>query len=372
MRVLIAMSNTGGGHRSLARAVKAGLMEVDPNLQVDIVDMFYPDGPTLAWRVVRLYGPVIRRAPGLYGALFHTANLPGVYPVIVGMYRPSLLPKIVHFLRKYQPDLVVSVHPLLNRVLLDALQRIDRSVPMAAVVSELVTVHRSWVEPGIEYYSVATEEARASLARWRAPMDRVEVTGLPVDLRFQPRDGPDEKAKSRFGLKEGLTTVLVMAGGEGTAALLPAVRTLGFSGLPIQLVVVCGRNGALEAKVRAMGMPVHHRIFGFTDEIADLMAAADIVVTKGGPQTIAEALAVGRPVLVIQTLPGQEQGNDKYLEEKGAGLAAPTPQRLLRAVESLVQDPGLLAKMSESARNLGKPLAALGVASSLMKLLHGT
>lgn len=368
MRVLIAMSDTGGGHRSLAAAVRAGLVQQCPGLQVEIADLFRPGRPTLAWRVVRLYGPVIRRAPRVYGVLFHAANLPGVYPTLVEAYKPSLLPNMLNFLREHRPDLVVSVHPLLNRLLLHAVERLPRRVPVAAVVSELVTVHRSWVEPGISYYSVATGEARAYMERWKAPADRIEVTGLPVDPRFQPREGPDMAVRAELGLRSDRLTLLVMAGGEGTSVLLPAVRALGFSGLPIQLIIVCGRNETLKRRVRAIGIPVEHHVFGFTDRVPELMAAADIVVTKGGPQTLAEAFAVGRPVIVVQTLPGQEEGNDAYVEAHNAGISAPTPDRLLEAVSKLVAEPARLAWMADNARRLGKPDAAFRVAQSLMEL----
>ncbi len=368
MRVLIAMSDTGGGHRSLAAAVRAGLVQQYPELQVQIADLFRPGSPTLAWRVVRLYGPVIRRAPGMYGVLFHVANLPGVYPALVEAYKPSLLPRLVNFLREHRPDLVVSVHPLLNRLLLHAVERLPRRVPVAAVVSELVTVHRSWVEPGISYYSVATEEARAYMRRWKAPMDRIEVTGLPVDPRFRPRSGPDLEVRAELGLRSDRLTLLVMAGGEGTSVLLPAVKALGFSGLPIQLIIVCGRNEALERRVRALGIPVEHRVFGFTDRVPELMAASDIVVTKGGPQTLAEAFAVGRPVIVVQTLPGQEEGNDAYVEAHGAGIHAPSVERLFEAVVWLVDEPAEAGRMAENARRLGKPEAAFRVAQSLVEL----
>jgi 1,2-diacylglycerol 3-beta-galactosyltransferase len=370
MRILVAMSDTGGGHRSLASAVKAGLIQQYPRVQVDIVDMFRPGHPTLAWRVVRLYGPVIRRAPGLYGALFHTTNLRGVYPLIAKAYLPSLLPKVVRFLREYRPDLVVSVHPLLNRVLLDAIERLGRPVQVAAVVSELVTVHRSWVEPEIRYYSVATEEARAHMERWKAPMERTEVTGLPVDPRFRPRDEPDLAVRRQLGLSPNTFTVLVMAGGEGTPVLLQAVKALGFAGLPVQLIVVCGRNSTLEKRVRALGLPTEHRVFGFTDRIPELMAAADVVVTKGGPQTLAEVLAVGRPALVVQTLPGQEEGNDVYIQSRGAGLSTPNPDSLLQAVRRLVTEPDYRYLMAKRARELGRPDAAFRVGRSLMELME--
>jgi 1,2-diacylglycerol 3-beta-galactosyltransferase len=130
------------------------------------------------------------------------------------------------------------------------------------------------------------------------------------------------------------------------------VRALDATDLDLQLVVVCGRNTRLRA--RLVRTPPRHpaRVLGFVDTMPELMHAADVVVTKGGPTTISEALASSRPVVVTSIIPGQEEGNDRLVEREGVGFGALSTEALVAAVARLAGDPALRAAMAERAVRL--------------------
>lgn len=341
----------------------SGLQQVSQgHAQVRVEDLFALDRGSWPYRLARLYGPTIRHLPSLYGLAWHATDGHWRVKRLVRGPQEGLLSGVRALVRELQPSAVISTHPLVNMLVLDALEAERLRVPVLAQVSELVTVHASWVEPRITAYGVATEEARFGVLRHGAPAAKVRVLGLPVGPEFGRAQAGPAATRLALGLEADRFTLLAMGGGEGAGGLEMAVQALIESGLELQLIVVCGRSAALERRLRTIAAPFPMRVLGFVDTIAALMAASDAVLTKGGPQTLAEAFVCGRPVLVTQTLPGQERGNEQLVERYGAGFHVPTPGRVVAATARLALDGELRAEMSAAARRLGRPQAACEVA----------
>src|SRR5439155_25706309 len=141
-----------------------------------------------------------------------------------------------------------------------------------------------------------------------------------------------------LGLDPERFTLLLVGGGEGAGRMAAQVRAVNRMSVDLQLIVVCGRNARLRA--RLLESPSQHpaAILGFVDTMPELVHAADVVVTKGGPTTIAEALVAGRPVVVTSVLPGQEEGNDRFVERHGVGFGVSTCSELVASVQRLGED----------------------------------
>ncbi|MBI4491395.1 MAG: glycosyltransferase [Chloroflexi bacterium] len=367
--VLIAMNDAGGGHRRLSEALAHAFERLtEGTAQVSIEDVFALDRRSWPYRLGRLYGPTIRHLPGLYGLVYHAANGPRRARRLLRDAQAPLLPAVRRLVRELQPSAVVTTHPLVQALVLDALEAERLRAPVLAQVSELVSVHASWVEPRITAYAVATEEARLAVLRHGAPAARVRVLGLPIGPTFAQAGPSAAETRRALGLDPDRFTLLALGGGEGAGKLQMAVEALVESGLELQLVVVCGRNVGLERRLQALVAPFPMRVFGYVDTVAELMAACDVVLTKGGPQTIAEAFARGRPVLVTQTLPGQERGNEVLVQRANAGFYVPTPARVVAATARLALDEPLRATMSAAARQLARPAAAASVAQWALAL----
>lgn len=139
-------------------------------------------------------------------------------------------------------------------------------------------------------------------------------------------------------------------------------RAVAEAGLPLQLAVVAGRNERLRRRLEAVDWPVPTYIYGFVRTIPEMMAAADVIVTKAGPNTIAEALAVGRPMILTHYLPGQEEGNVDYVVQGGAGRYAPEPEQVKEAIREWLSRPEVLTSFAQRAAAMGYPDAALDAA----------
>jgi len=268
-------------------------------------------------------------------------------------------------------DLIVSFHPLYNYALLWAKEKEKNDTPMATVVTDLASIHAMWCAPGMVRYMVPTEQAARLASGYGVSRDKIDITGLPISRRFAELAGrPKPDVRRNLDLDPDLPTVLLMGGGQGLGRIYPIARALAATKLDFQLVIVAGRNPTLKLQLQLANWKIPVRIFGFTREIPVLMAASDILVSKAGPSTVAESLAMGLPMIVSGYIPGQEDGNVKVVVRGKAGVYAPKPKLIAQMLrEWLALGSNALTEYSESARKLGRPYAADRVADIICKLV---
>ncbi|HEY3107315.1 MAG TPA: glycosyltransferase [Chloroflexota bacterium] len=366
MHALILMSDTGGGHRSLSRAI-ASAIEADGG-RAAIVDPFQAGRTHAAGALMGAYGAVIRTAPRLYGLAFELTNSPARFGAVYRLLGGPTVARARAALAAASPEVVVFTHALAVRPGLDALDALGLAVPAVAMVTELVTVHASWIDSRLTRYLAASDEVARSLRERGIAPERIARTGLPVGSRFGCVAEPTAGLRLRLRLMPAETTALLLAGGEGSGPVEAMVPALARALPDLQLAVVCGRNQKLYRALDGYGLPPTVRLFGFVENVAELMEAADFVLTKGGPQSLSETLAAGRPAIVFDLLPGQERGNGAYVVRRGAGYLALTLPDVLAAARRLTHDPAMRCRLAAAARRLGQPEAAARVAAELRGL----
>ncbi len=201
--------------------------------------------------------------------------------------------------------------------------------------------------------------------------DQMRITGLPVHPRFA--EGLPDKAEARqsLGWDPNLPTFLLVGGGEGMGPLYKTARAINARRLKCQVVIIAGRNKALQAELEAShwNQPTH--IYGFVKDMPRLMSAADILVSKAGPATICEACIAGLPMILYDAIPGQETGNVDYVVTNHAGVFAPSPQEVGDAAQQwLAEGPAGLRRRSENARRIGRPNAVYDIADEVWEYAH--
>jgi 1,2-diacylglycerol 3-beta-galactosyltransferase len=367
MRVLILMSDTGGGHRSAAEAISQALHRIaGESVQVTITDFLalsrFPFDRSAA-----AYARVVHH-PHLWRMVFRAADRPLLPRALAGLPGSLVRRGIRRAIQSADPDVVVSVHPLATVSLGSTLRRLGRSLPFVVVVTDLLSIHVAWAAPQATACTVATSGARQRLVDLGVPQERVSVLGLPVDARFADEQRDKAALRRSLGLEADPFTVLLVGGGEGAGGMEDQVAAIARRQLPVQLVAVAGRNQVLQRRLglQHWGVPLH--VLGFVRNMPELMHAADLLVTKAGPGTISEALICGLAMVLTSALPGQEEGNVGYVVDGGAGVAAPTPQSLAAAVEGFSSPGGAdaLAAMSTAAKRLSRPRAAEDTANLIL------
>ncbi|MFY9719519.1 MAG: glycosyltransferase [Candidatus Cybelea sp.] len=343
-RALLLISDTGGGHRSAANAIVAALEE-DGSYETRIEDV----AAHCAFPLTQLglgYSMALRYAPPVYGALYYATNGRRRYRALVRFCEPLYRERLRDLFISYKPDVIISVHPLLNHAALRA--RDDarmQHVPVVTVITDLGKVHESWLVANADAVVVPAREVYQRALSRGVPPARLHLLGHPIDPKFDDVTGSKANLRKQLGLPVDVPIVMLMAGGEGGGKLLSTALALARAKLPIELVVVCGRNESLAQKLgelaKSLPTPVH--VLGFTDKIPEYFRAVDLLVTKAGPGTLAEANAAQLPIIVYDYVPGQERGNVDFVRHNGLGLIALTGSRaVVSAVRSLIDQPDRL------------------------------
>ena len=378
------MADTGGGHRSVALALIEAASSLTCPPRVEMVDVFREHTPFPLNHIHNTYRPVVERSPGLWQAIFRLGNSERRMAQIRSVFTPIVRKGITNLYRHHRPDLVVSVHQLLNHIPCAILRQTMPGIPFATVVTDLVSVHAAWLCKEVDQLFVPTEPARAHALEAGISDKKIRVAGLPVGQKFKRRLQPGASSangSSRAGLRAvlgaepELPLVLLMSGGEGMGPVEQTARAIAgalhrMDGALGQIVIICGRNIRLQMTLQATLWPVPVSVQGFVRNVPEWMEAADLVVTKAGPGTISEALTMGRPLLLNGFIPGQEEGNIPYVVEHGAGVYEPSQGQIAALVARWFSpDDHTLVEMARRAKTLGRPDAASTIVGDLLSTL---
>ncbi len=285
---------------------------------------------------------------------------------------PYVRPALQRLLTRYEADVIVSFHPIPNHVL--ALVRREWSRPplLATVVLDFGSAPVFWFANDIDLFSVPYADVAARARRLGVDATRIEVLGMPVRREIVRGVGIDKgQARQTLGVDPARPLVLLLGGGEGVGPLEALTQALLQKKPPATIAVIAGRNRPLQARLArlASGQPTI-RVEGFSTEMALWLRAADILVSKAGPNSLAEAFVMGLPTVLYAAVPGQEEGNVRLVQQAGAGVWAPGARRSSEAVLALLADPARRARMAQQAARLATPDAAPRIAERLWRLAH--
>ncbi|MGH7738165.1 MAG: MGDG synthase family glycosyltransferase [Candidatus Tyrphobacter sp.] len=372
-RVLMLISDTGGGHRSAANAIAAALDEIhEPcSFECRIEDVAAHCSFPLT-QLGRGYRMALRYAPPVYGALYHATNGRRRYRALVRFCEPLYRERLRDLFLSYEPDVIVSIHPLLNHAALRA--RADAGmerVPIVTVITDLGKVHESWLTPQSDAVVVPARAVYERALSRGVSSSRLVLLGHPIHPKFDDVRASRRELRDALGLAQDAFVVLLMAGGEGGGKLLSTALALARARLPIVLVVICGRNEALRERLRerVRALPTSMEVLGFTDKIPEYMHAVDLLVTKAGPGTLAEANAARLPVVVYDYVPGQERGNVDFVRRNDLGVVAIAgTAEVVRAVRALANDPQRLAEFARNQEALAPMRSSRQIAALIARL----
>jgi processive 1,2-diacylglycerol beta-glucosyltransferase len=365
-RVLILSASVGAGHLRAAEAVELAVRQLDPAAVVKNVDVL--DLTNAAFR--RLYGKayldLVNKVPHMLGYFYDLLDRPRRPKSTRDALRLSVeklnLRPFIKFLEEKPWDVIVNTH-FLPAEIIASLRRKDRfHTPQLTVTTDFET-HRLWVNQPCDHYFTATDEGAAYLQHWGVPPEHTTATGIPIHPVFS-QEKPREECLLRQGLVGDRPVVLQLAGGFGVGPIEQIYRALLDIQVPLEVVVVTGRNAAAKEQLAEVAPPARHRVklLGFTKEIDELMAAADLVLSKPGGLTTSETLARGAAMAVINPIPGQESRNSDFLLENGAAIKINNIGTLAHKLTRLLGDKQRMAALKASARRLGRPRAAFDVA----------
>jgi len=377
-RVLMLISDTGGGHRASAEALEAMMESLRPGENdVRIVDVFteYCRWPFNTF--VSGY-QIMAKNSWMWKYSYHATSIVPVMHTVNFFSNLFCKPDFERCIREHDPDLVVSLHPLTQTVPLRVLEELGggrRQVPFATVVTDLGSAHPWWFDRRVDRCFIPSDAVRKVAIRRHLSSEQIRQHGLPVRPSFWQAPRPREELCLELGLDTTRKTVLVVGGGDGVGSLGRIVEATANElrrHIPgsAQVVAVCGKNHKLRSQLEARDWgDVHVQVRGFVSKMSDYMSCADVMITKAGPGTIAEATIRGVPTMLSSFLPGQEAGNVPFVTDNGFGEYSRRPKQIARTVRKWIQDPQQLEEMSEAARACATPEATHEIASDLLEML---
>jgi processive 1,2-diacylglycerol beta-glucosyltransferase len=371
MRILIATVTAGAGHLQAAIALEEAWRELKPDDEIRRVDVLDYTPRFYRSIYVKGYLKLIEHAPELWAMLFKRTDNPARIKEITKFRRHSARLAATKFVRDmvaFQPDVVLATHFLPLEILSGVQRRVRRRkriFPFTACVVTDFEAHALWMEPSANLFCVAAEETKARLVARGLAEENVVVTGIPIARKFSMRV---DVAAVRFELQlqNNAPTLLVLGGGFGVGPVADILNELNKIQTPMQVIVVCGRNDALKRKLAAITHRHTTRVLGFATNMHELLAVSDLILTKPGGLTSSEALAMGKPLMILNPIPGQEAANSDFLLEKGAAVKVNCLEDLPFKIEQLLQSKKL-TQMSRAARVLGKPRAAFEVCETVLE-----
>jgi len=363
--IVFLFSDTGGGHRSAAQAIIEALeLEFPGQTTQEMVDVFREYTPPPLSMAPEIYPP-LSRMPRVWGMGYRLSDGPRRTRLFYQIIWPYIRWGLHRLIREHPGDLIVSVHQLLNDPMARAIKKSYSTIPFVTVVTDLVTTHAAWYTNQADLIIVPTSVAYRRALNLDILSERMRVVGLPVADRFCKLLGNPMEIRDRLGWAQHKPVVLLVGGGEGMGPLEPTARSINAARLPLQLVIVTGRNKKLKERLEKQDWHISTQIYGFTQDMPDFMRAADILVTKAGPGTISEAFIAGLPVILYSRLPGQEDGNVSYVVENGAGIWAPRPEAVVETIKTWLAYPEQQQKAAEACLRLARPRAAREIANLL-------
>jgi len=357
-KVHVVFHDGGGGHRNAALALQTIISQQKRDWQVeliqfqDLTDQLDVLRKLTGIRIQEQYNVLLQN-----GWTLGSVYLLRLLQATIRVFHRPLLRLLENFWREKPADLLVSVIPHFNRELCESWSKVYPGRPFVTLITDLADFPpRFWIEPLKEQYVIAGTERAAEQAR-ALGHDNAHIfrtSGMILRPDFYAPDNSDPIAlRKELGLRPDLTTAIVLFGGHGSKVMYDITRRLDAAQLPLQLILICGRNEELAAKFNAQQWRMPIKVIGFTKEIHKLMRAADFLIGKPGPGSIAEAMVRKLPVLIecnAWTLP-QERYNAEWVAEKSVGIVLRSFSEVVSGVQRML-DPATLAGFRKNVATL--------------------
>ncbi len=364
-KYFLILSATGGaGHTRAAHALEQTASLLEHPVRVKHYDCLDLTSKAFKKLYADSYLAIVNKAPELWGYFYSKAeSKPFEKKGLLRLFDELNYRNYLRVLKEEQPDVILCTHFLPYLSVSTSLRKAGVHAPVIAVTTDF-DVHQYWVDPIVHRYYVHTAESAWQLRAKGVPAGKIDVKGIPILPQFsQPREKKEIRRKLK--IDEERITLLMVWGGFGVGKAQEMVTEVAamlqiFQEHRFTLLLVCGKNDKLLNRVSAVSYPenVDVRTFGFVENIHELMNASDLLVSKAGGLTCAEAMAMSLPMVIVDPIPGQESRNADIIVEERAGWKALDITNLGYKIKRVIEQPQLLAEARTATAALSHPHAA--------------
>ncbi len=369
-RIILMYISEVSGHHSATLAIESALRSLEPGVEILNLNAFNYTNPVSEKIVNKLYMGVIKRTPKVWDYLYDNQAVVRRLERIKKFVHSMNSPKLKKLFAQFNPDVVACSQAFPCGMVADYKRAYGSSLPLVAVLTDYVP-HSYWLYDNVDYYVAPCEEVAGRLAEKGIPPGKIKAFGIPFDYRFNvPIDAV--AVKGSLGFDEHVPVVLVMGGGQGLGPIETIVDSLDRAAARLQVIIVTGSNKLLYRKLKRREGRFAKKtvLYGYASNINELMTVSELIITKPGGITTAEALCKRLPMVIVQPIPGQEVNNTVYLTECGAAVRVDDPRQVGAVVADLVHRREKYRSMRAAAERIAKPTASVDTARFLLRLAH--
>jgi len=367
-KVLLFYITQFSGHYQAAKAIETALLGLDSSIETDMINAFDFTNPILGRIISRAYLEVIKKKPELWGNIYDNPSVLEKMKKAREALHKYNKPKIKKLLDTFAPDAVYCTQAFPCGMVADYKRAYGKNIPLIAVLTDHAP-HSYWIFDEVDVYVVPSESTAEVLEKKGVPREKIRIYGIPIDSRFE-QEREKDSIRAGLGISPENPTVLIMGGSQGLGAMEGVVNSfLSDEEHFYQLLVVTGINKKLFNRLTDIIPSVNRliKLFPYIENIEELMEISDIIITKAGGITTAEALAKRLPILIVHPIPGQEVLNTEYLVKEGVALEVGDFNKIHDTINELFSSPDTLRKMKENAERVARPDSALKIAELVVK-----
>ncbi|CQR71468.1 Processive diacylglycerol beta-glucosyltransferase [Sporomusa ovata DSM 2662] len=361
-RILFISAPIGAGHIRAAQAVSQ-ILTMRYACETELCNVFDFFPPAIGQAILTLYLKILTIFPALYGTAYGWGNQSRMALFGRELISRFLAKRMLNYINEFQPAVIVCTHATPAGLVAWLKKKGLVTVPTAAIVTDFV-VHRLWVYPEIDYYFVAHLALADYLRQYGIAADSIAVTGIPVSNKFsQPNS--KEKLMAKLKLAQGRKNILIMGGGAGVLPIDKILNLCNQIDRPLQLIAIAGKNQPLHRELVQIAAAARHpvKVLGYIDNVHEYMSVADLLISKPGGMSSAEALTKAVPLVIFRPIPGQEEANTQFLLDGHVALRADSlPELHAILARLLFADNDDLLVLHRQAALLGRPNAAADIA----------
>ncbi len=366
IKVLLMYITFNSGHYQASLSIENALKALSPGIETLNINAFSYTNPILERIINRTYLGVIRNTPEVWEYLYDNPKVLKSVQRLRNLIHRYNSAKLKILLDDFKPNAIVCTQAFPCGMVADYKKSFNLNVPLFGVLTDHAP-HSYWIFDNVDYYIVPSEKTRIRLSRNGVPLEKICVFGIPINISFE-RPLDRDKIIQRLNLDSQVPTVLIMGGSQGIGPIEEVVETLEDTSLELQLIVVTGINKRLYKYIQRRSKHYKKRclVYGYVDNIDELMEISHLIVTKPGGITTSEALAKSLPMIIVNPIPGQEAKNAEFLLEEGVVLKAEDVEDIVALIEELLTNRLKLEQMRRQAALLGKPRAAMDIANLVL------
>lgn len=356
------------GHRSAAMAVEKAIKAIAPETEILSINAFGYTNPITEKVINRIYMSIIQKFPKIWEYMYDNQKLIKRFDKIKSFINRTNSLKLKKLFDEFKPDVVACTQAFPCGMVADFKKRYPSDLKLVAILTDYVP-HSYWIYEAIDCYVSPSDEVAKKMTDKGVAENKIKVLGIPFDPKFNS-DVDKEAVRLKFKIDKNIPLVLIMGGGHGLGPINEIVASLEKTGLPLEEIIVTGINKKLYQSLAKQVRDYKNKIslLGYVDNINELMGIADIIITKPGGITTAEALTKKLPMLIIKPIPGQEANNTAYLMRKNAAVKVDHPQEIHLIIKGLLSNPEKLAQMRLAAGEISKPNSSIDIAKLLLNL----